>query len=287
MKINKVFLRIRKSFLRISKAFLRINEVFLRISKAFLRINEVFLRISKAFLRRKFARNFEKKFSKFEKRIIKAKKKATSVLKMEAHEAFRLALKFSRLQLSIRPRARVILKALPVLIATFVASSWGVAYLHAKEAEIKINGQAILVAEEKSVAETGLGEISQSVGSLRSPFLYEKPIEGHISQGYSSYHRALDITSPVGTTIKPVGPGVVEFAGYMPDGKGNVVLVDHGEGLKTLYAHMGKIHVGAGNMVNPNTSLGTVGLTGRTTGAHVHFEVYDKGFAVNPKNLLP
>ena len=112
------------------------------------------------------------------------------------------------------------------------------------------------------------------------------PIGGHISQGFRNYHRALDITSPLGTPIKPVGAGVVEFAGFTKDGKGNIVIVDHGDGLKTLYAHMGKIYVGVGNQVTTEDVLGTVGLTGRTTGPHVHFEVYDRGFAVNPQNLL-
>lgn len=189
-------------------------------------------------------------------------------------------------QIRIRPRAGLLVKVLVILALAFLASSKAVAYLEPKEAEVKINGQTILVAEEKAPAAATV-EIAQNIGALRSPFEFDMPINGNISQGYSRYHRALDITSPLGTPIKPIGPGVVEFAGFMPDGKGNVVIVDHGDNLKTLYAHMGKIEVGAGNMVNPSAEVGTVGLTGRTTGPHVHFEVYDQGVAVNPKNLLP
>ena len=70
-------------------------------------------------------------------------------------------------------------------------------------------------------------------------------------------------------------------------GKGNIVIVDHGDGLKSLYAHMGNIYVSVGNEVNPETPLGTVGMTGRTTGPHVHLEIYDKDVAVNPGSILP
>lgn len=205
-----------------------------------------------------------------------------------ALKQFRLksAYKLVTTQYRIRPRARLLAKVLIILALAFLASSKAVAYIEPKEAEVKINGEAILVAKEKTpVAATP--EIAQNIGALRSPFEFDMPINGHVSQGYTRYHRALDITSPLGTPIKPIGPGIVEFAGYMSDGKGNVVIVDHGDNLKTLYAHMGKIEVGAGNMVNPTAEVGTVGLTGRTTGPHVHFEVYDQGVAVNPKNLLP
>ena len=66
-----------------------------------------------------------------------------------------------------------------------------------------------------------------------------------------------------------------------------MVVVDHGEGLKSLYAHMGQIQVGVGNEVNSDTVLGKVGLTGRTTGAHVHVELYDNNIAVDPAKILP
>lgn len=199
----------------------------------------------------------------------------------------REAIKLAGYQLRIRPRIGLISKVVPVLILAYLASSAAVAYIQPREAGIKINGQAILVAEDQTIHREGKAEIVQTIDALRSPFLYEKPIDGPISQGFRSYHRAIDITSPSGTDIKPVGPGIVEFAGFVPDGKGNAVIVDHGDGLKTLYAHMGKIHVGVGNVINTSDSLGTVGLTGRTTGPHVHFEVHDKGVQVNPENLIP
>ena len=80
---------------------------------------------------------------------------------------------------------------------------------------------------------------------------------------------------------------MIEFAGRVFDGKGNIVVIDHGDGLKSLYAHMGKIEVGVGNTVDTKTAIGTVGLTGHTTGPHVHLEIYDHDVAVNPASVLP
>lgn len=219
-------------------------------------------------------------------------KKTKSIVKSpqakRAKGAVRFSLKFSHRQIKIRPRARLIFKFVLILAVAFLASSRAVAYLEPKESEVKIGGQAILVAEDKQIPqEQTQSQISQSVGAIRSPFEYAKPIDGPVSQGYSAYHRGMDITSPMGTQIRPVGPGVVRFAGFTPDGRGNEVIVDHGDGLETLYAHMGKIYVGTGNTVATDTNLGTIGLTGRTTGPHVHFEVYEDGVQVNPQNLLP
>src|SRR3990172_6140731 len=158
-------------------------------------------------------------------------------------------LSFVQFHLSIRPRAGLILRAIPTLAVAFILASQAVAYLEPKKAEIKING--------------------------------------HLTQGYRAYHPAYDIATALGSPIRPLGAGRVEFAGSVTGGKGNIVIVDHGDGLKSLYAHMGNIHVGVGNEVNPETPLGTVGMTGRTTGPHVHLEIYDKGVAVNPSSILP
>lgn len=214
-------------------------------------------------------------------------KRLKEASKMEVSHLLRLAFAFTHLQIKTRPRLRLVSRLIVILFIMFLASSKAMAYVKPKEANIKINGQAVLVAQEKPV-EAPEGGISQGVHALRSPFLYEKPIaDGPVSQGYSFYHPGLDITSPIGTPVKPVGPGIVEFAGFRADGYGNTVIVDHGDGLKTLYAHMNKISVGAGNNVTPDISIGTVGITGRTTGPHVHFEVREKDVQVNPLNLLP
>lgn len=230
-------------------------------------------------------RKLELKLIRFEKA---SKNLLASVFGTEVRELARAMVIFSQLQLKIRPRLRLVTRALPVLVLIYLASSTAITYLKPREALILINGQPILVASENLEAKTEGDEgISQAISARRSPFEFDKPVDGYLSQGYRSYHRAYDIAVAYGTEIHPVGSGVVEYAGFTSDGKGNVVVVDHGDNLKSLYAHMGKIYVGMGNKVSSKTTIGTVGLTGRTTGAHVHLEVHDNGLAVNPDNLLP
>ena len=223
-----------------------------------------------------------RKFKKIRKELLK-------LAKLEAHQAVKLLVAFLHLQVKIRPRLRLIAKILPVLIIIFALTSEAIAYLQPRQAEIKINGQAILVAqknEEDTRSEPQT--IDQSVEAKRSPFDFQKPVEnGYVSQGYRSYHPAWDIATGFNSPIKPLGPGVVSFAGRVSDGKGNVVVIDHGDNLKSLYAHMNKIMVGAGDMVNSTTTVGTVGLTGRTTGPHVHLEIYDQDVTINPGSVLP
>lgn len=232
-------------------------------------------------------RKLELKLIRFEKA---SKSLLASIFEAEVRELARAIVALARLQLKVRPRLRLIAKALPVLALIYLASSSAVAYLAPREAEIVINGQPVLVAQDTLEANANADAdegISQTISLRRSPFEFDKPVDGYLSGGYKTYHRAHDIAAAYGTLIHPVGSGVVEYAGFTADGRGNVVIVDHGDGLKSLYAHMGKVHVGVGNVVSANTTIGTVGLTGRTTGAHVHLEIYDNGVAVNPANLLP
>ena len=222
-------------------------------------------------------------------KIKKVKRNLKALALLEASLAIRLALKFLHFQIKIRPRARLFSKFILVLMLAFLASHQAVAYLKPKEAEIKINGQAILVAESKETIEPkDEAGINFAIASRRSPFEFKRPVEGgYLSQGYSSYHRAFDIATDFNSPIRPLGPGIVEFAGRLADGKGNVVIVDHGDGLKSLYAHMNRIDVGVGNMVNAEMTIGTVGLTGRTTGPHVHIEIIDNGIQIDPASVLP
>lgn len=215
-------------------------------------------------------------------------KKMRKYAQMDADRALLLTLKAIIFQIKIRPRIRLFTTFLVLMAIVFFASNYFSKYLESKEGEIKINGHQVLVAQqinEKPKADEV--EIKQAISLKRSPFEFEKPVEGYISQGYSRYHRAQDIATDLGASILPLGSGLVEFAGYTSDGKGNIVIVDHGDGLKSLYAHMGRINVTVGRTVNPSTAIGTVGLTGRTTGPHVHLEVYDNGIVVNPSSVLP
>lgn len=115
------------------------------------------------------------------------------------------------------------------------------------------------------------------------------PASGAISQFASWYHMALDITSPYGTAIIASRGGRVikALAGTWDGGYGNNIEIDHGDGYATLYSHLSTFNVTVGDdVVGGKTVIGAIGMTGRTTGPHVHFEIRKNGILVNPLPYL-
>lgn len=115
------------------------------------------------------------------------------------------------------------------------------------------------------------------------------PLGGLITQFSSWYHTALDIAAPIGTPIMAARSGrVISMStGTWDFGYGNNVIVDHGDGYQTLYSHMSTVNVGAGDDVTGGkTMIGAVGMTGRTTGPHLHFEIRRNGAPINPLPFL-
>jgi murein DD-endopeptidase MepM/ murein hydrolase activator NlpD len=98
-------------------------------------------------------------------------------------------------------------------------------------------------------------------------------------------HAGLDFAAPVGTPILAAAGGVVSAAEYH-SAFGNMVVIDHGNGLQTLYAHASRLDVRQGEIVRKGQQIGRVGATGRSTGPHLHFEVHDKGVPQNPARFL-
>ncbi|HMN30536.1 MAG TPA: M23 family metallopeptidase [Caldilineaceae bacterium] len=114
------------------------------------------------------------------------------------------------------------------------------------------------------------------------------PTSGNITQQFWGGHRAVDIGSWVGAPVKSADSGyVIEAGGGWNGGYGNHVLIDHGNGFTTLYAHLNSIFVRAGESVSRGDQIGTVGNTGNSTGPHLHFEIRYQGAARNPFNWLP
>jgi murein DD-endopeptidase MepM/ murein hydrolase activator NlpD len=103
--------------------------------------------------------------------------------------------------------------------------------------------------------------------------------------GRLARHTGLDIPAPHGTPILASGGGRVVSAGYK-GAYGRAVVIDHGEGLSTLYGHASKLLVRAGDVVMPNQQIALVGSTGRSTGPHLHFEVIRHGVRVEPRQYL-
>ena len=120
-------------------------------------------------------------------------------------------------------------------------------------------------------------------GFLRSPLEYTRVSSGFSSSrthpvfGYDAAHRGVDYSAPMGTNIRSVAAGTVKFAGWM-NGYGNVVEIQHDAKHSTLYAHLQKIGPGMRNgaRVGQGDLVGTVGMTGWTTGPHLHFETQEE-----------
>jgi len=113
------------------------------------------------------------------------------------------------------------------------------------------------------------------------------PVENiKINQNYAFYHPALDFGGPKGTPIKPVTNGVVAYSGWDRSGYGNLVILAHPNGFDSYYAHLSKIEVKTGQVVDMSTEIGQMGATGRATGVHLHLEIHQKGVSINPLTIL-
>lgn len=117
----------------------------------------------------------------------------------------------------------------------------------------------------------GGGTITSGVG------MRIDPIDGKLR-----HHNGIDIAVPEGTPIPPAAPGMVVYSGRR-SGYGNTVLVEHSNGMITLYAHNSRLLVSPGQMVDTNTAIALSGNTGRSTGPHLHFEAWLKGANVTPE----
>jgi LysM repeat protein len=115
------------------------------------------------------------------------------------------------------------------------------------------------------------------------------PASNHYVSGndYWSGHLAIDIAAGEGAPVWASDTGVVVFAGWSTTGYGNMVMVDHGNGWQTLYAHLSQVDVGCGSNVGQGGKIGLAGSTGNSTGPHLHFEIRFEGGFVNPWYVLP
>lgn len=113
------------------------------------------------------------------------------------------------------------------------------------------------------------------------------PTRGGLTQSYAWYHPGIDVADRSAPPIAASDGGMVVVAGW-PDnfGFGNRVVVDHGNGYRTTYAHMSNIYVTVGQKVSRGQIIGQMGSTGRSTGTHLHLEIRYKGIAVNPLAIL-
>lgn len=154
-------------------------------------------------------------------------------------------------------------------------------------------GQTLIVPDGVKPAEVlwdpkrYVAQRTPDAGAVSATGQFIWPVSGTISQRYVWYHRAMDIANKGLPPILAADSGKVVVAGW-PDGVGygNRVMIDHGNGFVTLYAHMSSIAVSVGQTVNRGDVIGNVGSTGRSTGPHLHFEIRRGGEILDPSQFL-
>lgn len=125
------------------------------------------------------------------------------------------------------------------------------------------------------------------LGAAAGSGVFGWPASGSISQDYWSGHPGLDIAAPRGAPVSAADAGYVAAVGWDDTGYGYMVVVDHGNGFQTLYAHLDSYSVEVGDNVTKGQQIGGVGTSGNTTGPHVHFEVRQGTVQRNPFGFLP
>jgi len=104
-----------------------------------------------------------------------------------------------------------------------------------------------------------------------------------ITQGFNFFHPGIDLAAVKGSPVYPIMDGIVVYVDHGRFGYGNQVVVDHGSGFKSLYAHFAKIEAKAGEKVDKDSILGLVGSTGWSTGPHLHLQIMEGNHWTNPR----
>lgn len=148
------------------------------------------------------------------------------------------------------------------------------------------SGLIFLPGNQDAIA-ANIQPFSQDISiATQKSFSNVLPYNTGVSQGFHLGHPGMDITAPLGTKIYPIKEGVVILMSNTTWNYGRSVIIDHGNGMKTLYAHMGKLFVEEGEKVTTDKPIGEIGVTGKTTGPHLHFEVIKGDDRVNPQPYM-
>jgi murein DD-endopeptidase MepM/ murein hydrolase activator NlpD len=160
-----------------------------------------------------------------------------------------------------------------------------------QESQALASASAQLAAKlQAGQAQAGSVAAGSSSGEAPSGSGFAWPVSGPITSPFGlrwgTLHPGIDIGVPTGTPIHAAGSGTVVWCGWM-SGYGNLVMIDHHNGLATLYGHQSRIAVGCNQEVSQGATIGYVGCTGFCTGPHLHFEVRLNGTPVDPLGYLP
>jgi murein DD-endopeptidase MepM/ murein hydrolase activator NlpD len=125
----------------------------------------------------------------------------------------------------------------------------------------------------------------------RSPITLSWPLTAPIGSAFGPrgdrFHAGIDLIAAQGTPVGAAGQGRVVYAGWRDGGWGDEVTIDHGHGIRAIYAHLSKITVKLGDLVAAGQPVGLVGATGDASGPHLHFELRLRGAAIDPLTALP
>jgi len=157
------------------------------------------------------------------------------------------------------------------------------------DSDLKV-GEVIVIPEGKLPPAPVVKQTQPSQSSLTRPQALRTGSGGmlwptvsrNISQYYTWRHGGIDVALPKGNPIYASNDGIIEKSGWNSGGYGYMILINHGNGIKTRYAHASKLFVSAGEEVHKGDVIALIGSTGRSTGAHLHFEVIVNGARVNP-----
>ena len=150
------------------------------------------------------------------------------------------------------------------------------------------------IVEVKKTVKTGKVNTSTTISNKKPALNINliRPVSGTITSRFGavssrrvSKHTGLDIAASTGTKIKAAAGGTVTFSGYKGS-FGYMVVINHGNGVETYYAHCSKLYVGVGKQVNQGDVIAAVGNTGYSTGPHLHLEIRVNGVAYNPQNYV-
>ena len=154
--------------------------------------------------------------------------------------------------------------------------------------ETDYNNQKAEEAKQAAIATTTQVAATGKIADMQIAI----PVKGIISSRYgsrssrrSSAHTGLDIATSQGTGIRPIASGTVTYSGEKGT-YGNLVIVNHGNGIESYYAHCSKLYANVGDTVDTNSTIASVGSTGNSTGPHLHLEIRVIGSPVNPQQYL-
>lgn len=162
--------------------------------------------------------------------------------------------------------------------------------VYEKQLEVQEN------TEIENICETTIAKINElkrkERATINGVYIAVVPVKGNITSRYGAResirdhsHKGLDIAAKTGTPIKAAADGKIKYADTM-SGYGNLIIIDHGNGITTYYGHCSKLYKKEGQKVKAGDVIAAVGNTGNSTGSHLHFEIRKNGVYVNPAKYL-